>query len=269
MLDFLSFFLELLFSLLTFAFGWFLGNPSRKFSKKWIGKFAILSLLLILGKFVLLIKPAWEAQYFSYTIYLYFQSYWIYPPIFFFFGLVIPQFPLRWNRYFLLTIAFLFFLFSLEKESWRVCPPSFYDSARTADAKHHCHQSTLFTCAPSVCVALLSSYQIASTEGEMARLCGTTSSGSSILGIYRGLWFKLRGSPLRVRFKECSFSDLVRNSSPVVLAGMGHAVVVTVKPDQVLLNDPKMLTPIPMTLKQFEEGKYFEGLVIYLEKKEE
>jgi hypothetical protein len=53
-----------------------------------------------------------------------------------------------------------------------------------------CQQTTLSTCVPAACATLLTRAGIPATEQELATLCFTAESGSSILAAYRGLKIK-------------------------------------------------------------------------------
>src|SRR5204862_2009719 len=62
-----------------------------------------------------------------------------------------------------------------------------------------CRQTSQATCGPAAAATLLQVNNIAATEAEMAELCLTTSKGTSMLGLYRGLKIKTRQTPLDVR----------------------------------------------------------------------
>ena len=61
-----------------------------------------------------------------------------------------------------------------------------------------CLQSSKVTCSAAAAATLLRAHGIAATEGEMASLCLTRRSGTSQLGLYRGLALKTRGTAWRV-----------------------------------------------------------------------
>jgi hypothetical protein len=62
-----------------------------------------------------------------------------------------------------------------------------------------CRQTSPATCGPAAAATLLQANSISATEGEMAQLCLTTSKGTSLLGLYRGLKIKTRDTAWDVR----------------------------------------------------------------------
>jgi hypothetical protein len=62
-----------------------------------------------------------------------------------------------------------------------------------------CRQTSPATCGPAAAATLLQSHSIPATEAEMAQLCLTTSKGTSLLGLYRGLKIKTRDTAWDVR----------------------------------------------------------------------
>jgi hypothetical protein len=61
-----------------------------------------------------------------------------------------------------------------------------------------CIQTSRVTCSAAAAATLLRAHGIAATEHELARLCLTRRSGTSRLGLYRGLALKTRDSRWRV-----------------------------------------------------------------------
>jgi hypothetical protein len=61
-----------------------------------------------------------------------------------------------------------------------------------------CRQTSQATCSPAAAATLLRAHGIEATEAEMARLCLTGREGTTMLGLYRGLVLKTRGTPWRV-----------------------------------------------------------------------
>jgi len=61
-----------------------------------------------------------------------------------------------------------------------------------------CRQSTTSTCSAAAAATALHSVGIATTESEVAQLCLTRSSGTSTLGLYRGLKMKTAGTAYTV-----------------------------------------------------------------------
>jgi hypothetical protein len=108
---------------------------------------AALALALLVAKAVLTWLPVWEAACFPFTWYIYLQSYWSPLIGLAFFGLAIPQLPVRWNRVVVALIALGVFAFGAHKTWWMVSRPELGDE-RTPDTLHHLRQSTGFTCAP-------------------------------------------------------------------------------------------------------------------------
>lgn len=74
-----------------------------------------------------------------------------------------------------------------------------------------CLQTTPATCTPACAATLLKIHGIATTEGEMARLCLTSSQGTNWVGLYRGLKLKTRGTQLDVAVLSGSAEDLLKN----------------------------------------------------------
>lgn len=62
-----------------------------------------------------------------------------------------------------------------------------------------CLQTSEASCSAACAATLLRQHGLAATEAEMARLCLTRSRGTPLLGLYRGLWLKTRGTPWQVR----------------------------------------------------------------------
>ncbi|MHC4506727.1 MAG: cysteine peptidase family C39 domain-containing protein, partial [Planctomycetota bacterium] len=180
-------------SLVTFAAGFVLGRRSRRAA---LGAAGVVLGLVVL-KAVLHWKPEWEAALFPWADYVYFQSYWLYPTALLFFGLAAGQLPVRWNRAVVALVAATVFAHSLWAGRWMALPPD-GSSTRRADARHHCRQSTGYTCVPASCVSLLSRLGIDATEGEMVRLCLTKRGGTAFFNTYRGLVLKLDGRPFDV-----------------------------------------------------------------------
>jgi hypothetical protein len=71
-----------------------------------------------------------------------------------------------------------------------------------------CLQSTSATCAACSAVTLLDCYGIPSSEHEMAQLCLNSIHGATMLGIYRGLKLKTRGTDYDVEPVQCHYEDL-------------------------------------------------------------
>lgn len=61
-----------------------------------------------------------------------------------------------------------------------------------------CRQTSAVSCSAASAATLLRAHGIATTEPEMATLCLTRDSGTPMLGVYRGLRLKTRGTQWRV-----------------------------------------------------------------------
>lgn len=234
------------FSIAVFCLGLWIGRKPKRTALAT----SCVALALILAKVTLLFRPDWEAALFPWVDYVYFQSYWLYPPIFFFFGLVPPQLPVRWNRCVVYGVTFCLLSCSLWEGRWMVSPPD-ESSTQRADENHHCHQTTLHTCAPAACVSMLSHWGVSATEGEMARLCLTRESGTSMFNIYRGLKLKLRDSEYGVKLMKLDASKLRDLGVPAIIIAEGHSVVVRVVGGEVVVNDPLYGSPLRWDLKTY------------------
>jgi hypothetical protein len=61
-----------------------------------------------------------------------------------------------------------------------------------------CIQTSTASCSAAAAATLLRAHGIDATESEMAELCLTRDNGTPMLGVYRGLVLKTRGTPWRV-----------------------------------------------------------------------
>jgi len=104
-------------------------------------------------------------------------------------GLAWPLIPGLWRK--ALVIVPMTFL-CLYQANWPLTarPPLVGDHWRDGV----CYQTTQASCGPAAAATLLQSYDIPATEKEMAQLCLTTTKGTSMLGLYRGLKLKTRDS---------------------------------------------------------------------------
>jgi len=235
--------------------------------KRWALGAAVGALSLLLVKCALNKFPVVEAWLFPWPWYVYLQGYWLWPVTLLFFGLAVRQLPVRWNRIVIVGVAGVMFAVSLYTARWMVSPPDDL-SQRRADTSGHCMQSTGYTCVPASCVAVLAWWGIDTTEGEMARLCLTSSWGTSAFNAYRGLTLKLREvasddrrdlnaeggglagfrmkpSGLDVRIVKWDADALRALAVPAVVTGdIRHAVAVRFDDDTFVIDDP--LTPGPV-----------------------
>jgi hypothetical protein len=139
--------------------------------------------------------------------------------------------------------------------------PEMHGEERGAGANHHYHQTTFFTCAPSSCVSALSYAGIATTEREMATLCLTHDTGTTVFNTYRGLALKLQGSTWRCRVVRRSATDLLVAGTTAVITELPgfHAIAVRGLGDAVEVQDPMLLKPVRWTLAQLME--HYDGPV--------
>lgn len=59
-------------------------------------------------------------------------------------------------------------------------------------------QTDQASCSPAAAATFLNDHGIPASEAEMSELCRTTNQGTSMLGLYRGLLLKTRGTPWKV-----------------------------------------------------------------------
>lgn len=77
----------------------------------------------------------------------------------------------------------------------------------TGDPLTYCHQTTPETCSAASAATLLRTLEIETTEQEMAELC-LTRHGTSWLGLYHGLSWKVWGTPYSVQLFEADAGHL-------------------------------------------------------------
>jgi hypothetical protein len=106
-------------------------------------------------------------------------------------GLAWPLVPGLWRKL-LVAVPMLAICVYQANGPLTARPPSVGDRWRDGV----CFQTTQASCGPAAAATLLQEYNIAATEEEMSRLCLTTMHGTSMLGLYRGLKLKTRGSEL-------------------------------------------------------------------------
>ena len=80
-----------------------------------------------------------------------------------------------------------------------------------------CRQTTPASCSAAAAATLLKAYGIPATEAEMARLCLTRESGTTMHGLYRGLRLKTRATPWEVESFRGDVDSLRRETGPVIL----------------------------------------------------
>ncbi|MHC4939551.1 MAG: cysteine peptidase family C39 domain-containing protein [Planctomycetota bacterium] len=186
-MELLYYLLLALISATSYGLGRWVGGRGRNAAI--LGYFALVALLLV--KAVLNHNPDWEFGLFPWPDYVFFQSYGVFPLALGCLGLASGLLPPGPNRRAVLILAGFVFLVSLWTERWVVMEPD-TSSISTADADHHCLQTTIYSCGPAACVSLLSCWGIEATEGEMMGLCATPAyGGTSLFRICRGLRLKL------------------------------------------------------------------------------
>ncbi|HEY1067630.1 MAG TPA: cysteine peptidase family C39 domain-containing protein [Pirellulales bacterium] len=77
-------------------------------------------------------------------------------------------------------------------------------------------QSSNVSCSPTAAAELLRTAGVSATEREMIEACLTQSSGTTTLGLYRGLAKKVEGTGLRVKAVYGEAADLEKLRRPVL-----------------------------------------------------
>lgn len=88
------------------------------------------------------------------------------------------------------------------------------------DSTGMCLQTTTTTCSPACAAAILKRHGIDATESEMAELC-LTRSGTSWLGLYRGLKLKTAGTRWDVRIVHGSLEEIACVASRPMILSVG------------------------------------------------
>jgi hypothetical protein len=116
-----------------------------------------------------------------------------------------------------------------------------------ADTLHHCAQSTPQTCAPAACVSALSYINLNTTESTMARLCLTTSLGTTDYNIFCGITATLQNAhaPYRAAMAEISPDQLARPGTLAVISinSHSHAVCTLGTGNAIIVQDPLFADP--------------------------
>jgi hypothetical protein len=87
-----------------------------------------------------------------------------------------------------------------------------------------CMQTSDASCSAAAAATLLRRVGIAASEHEMAELCRTTSDGTSMHGLYRGLKLKLEGTDWDVAPFRGSVDTFLRQVEPPAIVSLGLAV---------------------------------------------
>jgi hypothetical protein len=87
-----------------------------------------------------------------------------------------------------------------------------------------CIQTSESSCSAACAATLLRAHGIQTTEVEMAGLCFTRKSGTTMAGLYRGLKLKTKGTPWKVEVFFCDVSELRTGGyTPAILkVGIGR-----------------------------------------------
>jgi len=237
-------------SLVAFLVGLGIGRGRRPVA---IGAYFVL-LVLLLAKALLNYKPAWEYSLFPYPVYIYFQSYLLFPFAFSCMGLAVGLLPKGRNKKAVIALTAFCFVLSLWMERWMLITPD-TSSRRHADLAHHCPQTTSYSCGPAACVMLLSYFGIDAFEGEMMQLCRTPPyGGTSLFRICRGLRLRSDANPARVRIVDATAEQLRALGVPAIISdGKLHVVVAHFEGDKVVLHDPAYEQPREMSFEQYRE----------------
>lgn len=207
--------------------------------------------------------PAAEWSLFPWPEYAYVQGFTLYPLAVAFLAAAAARLPVRWNRAVVLVVAAGVLGHGLHRHAWLARPEAHGDD-RTADARHHLRQSTVYTCGPAACAAALAHCGIVVTEAELARACLTRRAGTSLFDLYRGLVVATHGQPFAVSIEDLTADQLLATDHVVVASndGGGHALCYTTCGGAVLVHDPMAKAPATWTPQQLRER--FRGPAIVL-----
>lgn len=219
------------------------------------------ALCLLLAKAYLNLHPPLEFALLGWwSAYPFLQSYLIFPLGLTCLGLAAGLLTDARNRRAVTALAVFMVLVSLWTERWVIVEPD-GSSTATADAMHHCRQTTDFTCGPASCVSLLSVMGVAATEGEMAVLCRTPSyGGTSLFRICLGLNRKL-GDGYRARIVDGDLASLQRRGGPAIVAVRRlHVLTLRFLGGMVVILDPARVAPEVVSLA--EAQRRFGGAAV-------
>ncbi|MBI9018808.1 MAG: hypothetical protein JEZ07_16270 [Phycisphaerae bacterium] len=93
------------------------------------------------------------------------------------------------------------------RPTFKVLTASIPITTNTINNKVHI-QSHRSTCGPTAAATLLSHHGINATETELVPLCLTTTDGTFIHGLYRGLKIKTKNTNLKVKAGICTLDEL-------------------------------------------------------------
>lgn len=211
-------------------------------------------LALLAARAALSRYPAAEWALAPWPEYAYVQGFTLYPLAVAFLAAAATRLPVRWNRAVVLAVAAGVLGHGLHRHAW-LAWPEVHGDGRTADARHHLRQSTVYTCGPAACAAALAHCGIVVTEAELARACLTRRAGTSLFDLYRGLVEATRGRPFRVSIEDLTADQLLAADHVVVASndGGGHALCYTTDDGTVLVHDPIAKAPATWTPQQLRE----------------
>ncbi len=255
------------FGLFLFALGWWVSARVHRRSPRaaLVGAGVILGLLAM--KSLLYRFPAIEGTLFPFVWYVLIYDHLITALGLCFFGWAMALLPIRWNRLAVAVVVVGLFARGVWMTTWMAWPEH-HGQDRGANALHHYRQSTMYTCAPSACVAVLAHLGIASTESEMAELCLTTRWGTSEFNTFRGLSLKLEGTAWRARIRWRTAEELTDPSCYAVISWQGafHAIATVGQGGDVLVHDPMAPRPAVWDLAKLKER--YGGTAVVVEPRE-
>lgn len=87
-----------------------------------------------------------------------------------------------------------------------------------------CRQTSQASCSAAAAATLLKAYGIPATEREMVDLCLTSTQGTPMLGLYRGLHIKTEGTPYRVAAFVGNLDEFRRRGTGLAVISVGLGV---------------------------------------------
>jgi len=217
--------------------------------------------LTLVLKSILNWRPDWEYALFPFPDYLYVQSWLGFPIGLFAMGMGVGLLRRKRDRRALAVLAVVVFGLSLWSERWMILPIE-HPSELSADERHHCVQSTPWSCGAAASVSLLSYLGVPATEGEMIRLCRSQPrGGTSLFRICRGLRLKLGDRDIDIRIVDGDPVKLRNLGLPaIVTEGLLHVVTVMFSPSAVTVHDPLLTVPLELTFEEYRER--FSGYAV-------
>jgi hypothetical protein len=213
--------------------------------------------------------PVTEATLFPWRDYIYLQGYWLFLIAAGFCGIAASQLdaePNRNKRNALLVFGVLLVVYGGIRHLWMVVPQN-HGKNVYAGKDHHCPQSTIYTCAPSACVSAASYFDISVNEREMAERCLTSSLGTNVFNVYRGLSLTMPENQYSVKIRNVSVVDLCKEGVVAVSTwpSLNHAICTVGRGNEVRVHDPLKDKPLLWSKQKLE--KHFGGVAVVIEKK--